>query len=216
MSLLGDNAVAIRFLHVLSGIVWIGMLYFFNFVNAPLIKFQLKKPYEANMAEKASGPVIVKTLFWFRWGAAFTVLFGLLLLQAEAEVKNQSVMDYLFARSYAGDALTLGIVLALIMAFNVWAIIWPRQKKILGNNKKIAGGVTDEEKAKLEAENKPLVKTATMASRVNTWFSIAMLWGMIFGAHGEGLTTMRSMQFPVALLLVLYLLMWGYSSQSKK
>src|ERR1044072_9853952 len=85
MPFLTDNETVWRYLHILSGITWIGMLYFFNFVNAPLLKFQLKKPYEANMAEKASGPVVVKTLFFFRWGAMFTLLFGLMLLGVESQ-----------------------------------------------------------------------------------------------------------------------------------
>src|ERR1041385_8855405 len=73
-----DNETIIRYLHVLSGIIWIGMLYFFNLVNLPLLKFQMKKPYDANMAEKVTAHITIKTLFWFRWGAASTVLFGII------------------------------------------------------------------------------------------------------------------------------------------
>jgi uncharacterized membrane protein len=216
MSFLADNNTVWRFLHILSGITWIGLLYFFNFVNAPLFKFHIKKPYEANMAEKASGPVVLKTLFFFRWGAAFTLIFGLLLLGAELQEYPGGAKAFFMDQGMQGYAIGLGILFALIMFFNVWAVIWPRQKTILANNKKIAGGVSDDEKKALEAANAPLVKEATLASRTNTWLSIPMLWGMVFGAHGYPTgTSARSWLFPIAVLVVVLLLMWMYSQTPK-
>jgi uncharacterized membrane protein len=212
--LVTDNETALRFLHVLSGIVWIGMLYFFNLVNLPLLKFQLKKPYDANMAEKATAHITIKTLFWFRWGAAFTVLFGLILLYGHTD-EYKAAMQAGGVIAYHVYAIYFGILLALVMAFNVWFVIWPRQQKILGNNKTIAASTDEAEKKRLGDVNAPLVKTAVMASRANTWLSIPMLWGMVFGAHGDSLATQRQWLFPVVLLAVVLLLVAMYS-QAKK
>jgi uncharacterized membrane protein len=215
MPFLSDNETVWRYLHILSGITWIGMLYFFNFVNAPLLKFQLKKPYEANMAEKASGPVVVKTLFFFRWGAMFTLLFGLLLLGVEAQEVGMST--YFLHSGMQGYAILMGVLFALVMWFNVWFIIWPRQQKILANNKAIAGSTDDAEKKRLGDLNAPMVKEATLASRTNTWLSIPMLWGMVFGAHGYPLgSTARAWLFPIAVLAALLLVFALYSQQPKK
>ncbi|MES2155106.1 MAG: hypothetical protein V4510_08225 [bacterium] len=234
MASLADNETVIRFLHILSGITWIGMLYFFNLVNLPLLKFQMKKPYEANMAEKVTGPITVKTLFWFRWGAAFTVLFGLLLLGVE-QMHMSSLPDgtaitqcpdgtagsglacYFLHNGMTGYAISMGIVLALVMAFNVWFVIWPRQKKILLNNKAIAASTDDAEKKRLGDENAPLVKTAVLASRLNTWFSIPMLWGMVFGAHGYSRgNTFKDWYSPLAVLGLVLILMWMYATVKPK
>jgi uncharacterized membrane protein len=215
MAFLTDNETVWRYLHILSGITWIGMLYFFNFVNAPLLKFQLKKPYEANMAEKATGPVVVKTLFFFRWGAMFTLLFGLLLLGVEAQ--EVGLANYLLHSGMQGYAILMGVLFALVMWFNVWFIIWPRQQKILANNKAIAATTDDAEKKRLGDLNAPLVKEATLASRTNTWLSVPMLWGMVFGAHGyPGGTTAREWLFPIAVLVALLLVLVLYSQPPKK
>jgi len=216
VSFLADNNTVWRYLHILSGITWIGLLYFFNFVNAPLFKFQIKKPYEANMAEKATGPIVLKTLFFFRWGAASTLLFGLILLGAEAQA-NGGLTAYLFHNGMQGYAITMGVLFALVMFFNVWAIIWPRQQKILANNKAAAASTDEAEKKRLADANAPLAKEATLASRTNTWLSIPMLWGMVFGAHGyyRG-TTLRDWTFPIAVLIVVLLAMWMYTMEPKK
>ena len=215
MPFLTDNETVWRYLHILSGITWIGMLYFFNFVNAPLLKFQLKKPYEANMAEKASGPVVVKTLFFFRWGAMFTLLFGLMLLGVESQ--EVGLATYFLHSGMQGYAILMGVLFALVMWFNVWFIIWPRQQKILANNKAIAASADDAEKKRLGDLNAPMVKEATLASRANTWLSIPMLWGMVFGAHGYPLgATARQWLFPIAVLAALLLVFVLYSQQPKK
>jgi uncharacterized membrane protein len=169
------------------------------------------------MADKASVHVIARTLFWFRWGAASTVLFGLLLLWIEAQdYASAGGLRYYFANGMQGLAISMGVLLALVMAFNVWAVIWPRQKKILSNNKAIAASTDDAEKKRLADENAPLVKTATLASRMNTWFSVPMLWGMVFGAHGYGDNTLRAWYMPMAILAVVLLVMWSYSSMKPK
>jgi uncharacterized membrane protein len=213
MSLLGTHETTIRFLHILAGITWIGMLYFFNLVNLPLLKVQLKKPFEANMAEKASAHIVIKTLFFFRWGAFFTLLFGLLLLGSVAETMGLS--DYFLGRGLNGYAILVGGLFALVMFFNVWFVIWPRQQKILANNK-AAGATTDEaEKKRLADLNAPMLKEAVLASRVNTWLSIPMLWGMVFSAHGPGGDFGPDWYFPLAVLAALLVLMAAYSQTPK-
>jgi uncharacterized membrane protein len=216
MSFLVDHETSMRFLHILSGITWIGMLYFFNLVNLPLLKLQLKKPYEVNMAEKASAHITLKTLFFFRWGAAFTLLFGLLLVGAKSEEMG-GLSAYFMDNGMPGYAVLMGVLFGLVMFFNVWFVIWPRQQKILTNNKAIAGSSDDAEKKRLGDLNAPMVKEAVMASRINTWLSVPMLWGMVFGAHGASYGTAwgRAWWFPVAILLALLLLMYTYSQTPK-
>jgi uncharacterized membrane protein len=225
MATLTDYDTVLRFLHVLSGIVWIGMLYFFNLVNLPLIKFSLRKPYEFNMAEKATAHVLGKTLFWFRWGAASTLLFGLLLLGSAmqnpgfvsaAQAQGRSVLEYYFlGRGYQGYAIGMGALFALVMAFNVWFVIWPRQQKILANNKAIAASTDEAEKKRLGDANAPMVKVATMASRINTWLSVPMLWGMVFGAHFAA-TDRNAWVYPAMILAVVLVIMALYATQKPK
>src|ERR1041385_936945 len=183
MSFFTDNETVLRFLHVLSGITWIGMLYFFNFVNLPLLKLQLNKPYEVNMAEKATAPIIAKTLFFFRWGAAFTVLFGLALLYGHRIEYSDAMKSTDVAVRFPVYAILTGVLFGLIMAFNVWFVILPRQQKILVNNKAIAASADEAEKKRLGDANAPMVKEAVLASRIHTSLTVPLLWGMIFGAH---------------------------------
>lgn len=211
-----DNESIFRFLHILSGIVWIGMLYFFNLVNLPLLKFPLAKPVAVKMEEKVNLHVATKTLFWFRWGAFFTLLFGVLLVFIKAPAAG-GMRAYFLEQGMQGYAILMGILFALVMFFNVWFIIWPRQKKILANNAKLAGTVTDDEKARLTAENAPMVKTATLASRTNTWLSVPMLWGMVLGAHGyPGNGTVRDWVIPILILAAVLLMMVASSSSKAK
>ncbi len=203
-----------RYFHILAGITWIGLLYFFNLVNLPLLKFDMKKPFTVDMAEKASLNITMKTLWWFRWGAAFTVLFGLLLMETQRQ-EHGSMAAWMFERGFAGYSILLGVLFGLVMAFNVWFIIWPAQQTILGNNKKIADGVSDDEKKAMTAENAPLVKKAVFASRMNTWLSIPMLFGMVFGAHGtEVALTDASALGPIAVLAAVLVAMVVMSKRS--
>lgn len=147
--------VVLRWLHVFFGIVWIGLLYYFNFVQIPTmpaIAAELKPAISKHIAPSA--------LFFFRWGAALTVLTGLIL----AHVNGYDVEALMFAEGFRliGTAMWL----ALIMAFNVWFIIWPNQKRALGL-------VPADDAAKASSARK-----AMLTSRVNTLLSIPMLYGM--------------------------------------
>ena len=150
-----------RYFHVVAGVMWIGLLYYFNFVQVP------------NMSKitDEQKPAITKViapsaLFWFRWAAFVTVVTGLIVA---------------YLNGYAHEAMTLGIGsgggkytaigigmwLGLIMAFNVWFIIWPNQKKVLGI-------------VEASAEEKPAAaKKALIASRTNVLLSLPMLLSMV-------------------------------------
>jgi uncharacterized membrane protein len=159
---LGDHqfwAGIMRLIHVWTGLLWIGLLYYFNFVQIPSM------PKIPDEQKPAIGKVIAPTaLFFFRWAAAATVLFGLI-----TAAMNGYLGDALIFRS--NPTIGLGMWLALIMAFNVWFIIWPNQKKALG----IVQADADAKKAAARA--------AMVASRVNTMLSIPMLYCMVLAKY---------------------------------
>jgi len=149
----------LRWLHVFFGIVWIGLLYYLNFVQVPTMP-----SIPAELKGGVTGYIAPKVLFFFRWGAAFTVFTGLGI--AFVTGYGHRAMTFNGATS-AENLIGLGMWLALIMAFNVWFIIWPAQKKILGLVEASA-----EEKA-------AAAPRALYASRTNTLLSIPMLYCMV-------------------------------------
>ena len=150
------NASAVlQWLHVFFGITWIGLLYYFNFVQIPTMP-----SVPAELKPGVSKYIAPKALFYFRWGAAFTVLTGALL----AYVNGFIVEALTFREGF--QLIGTGMWLALVMAFNVWFIIWPNQKKALG--------LVEADDATKAAS----AKTAMMASRLNTLLSIPMLYAM--------------------------------------
>ena len=154
-----DASFLFRWLHVLSGIMWIGLLWYFNFVQIPGM------PNIPDEQKPAISKVIApKALFWFRWAALATLITGLILGHV-----NGYLHDALSLNTSYGKNLMIGIGmwLGIIMAFNVWAIIWPNQKKALG-----IVAVDADEKAKS-------AKTAMLFSRTNTLLSIPMLYCMV-------------------------------------
>ena len=158
-TIVGDSAFWLflfRFIHVFLGILWIGLLYYFNFVQIPSM------PKIPDEQKPAIGKVIAPTaLFFFRWAAAGTVLFGLITAWLSGYIGQ--------AFSFQAPAATIGIGmwLALIMAANVWFVIWPNQKKALGI-------VTVDADAK-----KAAARLAMLASRTNTMLSLPMLYCMV-------------------------------------
>ncbi len=147
--------VVLRWLHVFFGITWIGLLYYFNFVQIPTMP-----AIPAELKPGVSKYIAPKALFYFRWGAAFTVLTGALLAWS-----NMYLVEALTLRE-GYQLIGTGMWLALIMAFNVWFIIWPNQKKALGI-------VEADDATKAKA-----ARTAMVTSRVNTLLSIPMLYAM--------------------------------------
>src|SRR5260221_1275493 len=152
---------AMRWLHITAGVMWIGLLWYFNFVQTPSMP---KIPDEQKPA--ISKVIAPEALFWFRWSALSTVVTGLLL----AGMLGFFVPALTLAPGYR--AIGIGMWLALVMAFNVWFIIWPNQKKALGI-------VTVEAAQKTAA-----AKLAGMTSRINTMLSIPMLYCMAAQSHG--------------------------------
>lgn len=147
-----------RWVHIAAGVMWIGLLYYFNFVQVDALKAAAadNPPTGAGITKH----VAPRALFFFRYAALVTVLMGLLILGDKAD-------DALLFKERAYIPIGVGAWLGLIMFFNVWAIIWPNQKKILG-----IVPASDEEKGKAR-------RTAFLASRLNTALSLPMLFFMV-------------------------------------
>jgi uncharacterized membrane protein len=189
-----------RWLHVLAGIVWIGHLYFFNFVN---VAFQGKLD---DATKKAVNPQLMpRALWWFRWGAMITFLAGLVLF----------VMNYFWIPGVGLGASSLlvadgqmtsrsmwisfGMLLGTIMWFNVWFVIWPTQKSILSG--------------KVPADQLPAArKKALLTSRINTFLSGPMLFGMLAPAHYGAITWVTL----AAVTAVAVVFIWGAIVSSSK
>lgn len=159
------------FLHVAAGVVWIGMLYYFNFVQVPAL---------AAAAKDQGGPggagiskyVAPRALLWFRWGAVATWLTGALILERMNLFVDAFTLG--LRANAAGNALLIGVGawLGTIMLFNVWVLIWPNQKKVLGLVEATADQIA---KAR---------RVAFLASRTNTVLSVPMLMSMVGFGHG--------------------------------
>lgn len=152
-----------RWLHILAGITWIGLLYYFNFVQAP----GLAKARADGTAAGITTHIAPRALLWFRWAAVVTWLTGALYL---FRAPHLSLADASMLKG-ASATIGLGAWLGTIMLFNVWVLIWPNQKKVLGMVK-----VDDATKAKA-------ARVAFLASRTNTMLSIPMAFFMVAGAH---------------------------------
>ena len=170
----GNEAVALNTAmiwgHVLSGVTWIGLLYYFNFVQVPAL---------AEAINDEGGPggagitkyVAPRALWWFRWGAAFTWLTGAGYLHLIGKLGSAFELGMRTDDMYSTTS-GIGAWLGTIMLFNVWVLIWPNQKKILGM---------------VEASSEEIAKaknTAFLASRSNTLMSIPMVMSMIGAHHG--------------------------------
>jgi uncharacterized membrane protein len=145
-----------RWLHIGSGVMWIGLLYYFNFVNVAAAKAAAADGTAAGISKH----VMPRALLFFRWAAVATWIFGAYLLGAH-------FLDAFLFREKAYMPIGMGAWLGTIMLINVWALIWPNQKKILG-----IVPATDEEKAKAR-------RIAFLASRTNTALSLPMLFFMV-------------------------------------
>jgi uncharacterized membrane protein len=160
---IGDYWVQfMRFLHIFAGILWIGLLYYFNFVQIPTMP---KVP--AELKPGVSKYIAPAALFWFRWAALATVILGLLL----AEMKQGGYVGRALMLEESHRTIGIGMWLGLIMAANVWFVIWPNQKRALGI-------VPAEDAAKARSAS-----VAMMASRTNLILSLPMLYCMVAYAH---------------------------------
>ncbi len=154
-----------RWLHVISGVMWIGLLWYFNFVQIP------NMPNIPDEQKPAVSKVIAPAaLWWFRWGAMATIVTGIILAWMNGYLLSAILLG--LTDSGASTPIGIGMWLGTIMWFNVWFIIWPNQQKALG-----LVTVGDEEKA-------AAARTAMLFSRTNTLLSIPMLYCMVGMSHG--------------------------------
>ena len=156
-------AFLFRWLHVLAGIMWIGLLYYFNFVQIP------NMPNIPDEQKPAIGKVIAPAaLWWFRWAALATVLTGLVVGYLNGYIHDAmslgAMNDFAVPKNIS---IGIGMWLGIVMAFNVWFVIWPNQKKALG----IVEADADTKAAS--------ARTAMLFSRTNTLLSIPMLFSMV-------------------------------------
>jgi uncharacterized membrane protein len=150
-----------RWLHVLSGVMWIGLLWYFNFVQIPSM------PKIPDEQKPAVSKVIAPTaLFWFRWAALATLVTGLLLAWLNGYIVQALTLG-IGSGGGRPAAIGIGMWLGIIMAYNVWMIIWPNQQKALG----LVDATPDEKKAAARA--------AMLTSRFNTMLSVPMLYFMV-------------------------------------
>ena len=177
-----------RWSHILFGITWIGLLYYFNFVQTEYFK-----EAEDSARVDAFSKLVPRALWYFRWAALLTFLTGLVML------------------GYRGSASTadiiIGSVLGTLMLLNVWGIIWRNQKIVIASNQAVAAG-GEADPAAAEAAPK-----AALASRTNTLFSIPMLWFMVASAHMPSGSIMANTQAIVICCVIIALLeanaIWG-------
>ena len=154
-----------RYIHVVVGIMWIGLLWYFNFVQIPNMA---KIPDEQ---KPAIGKVIAPSaLFWFRWAALLTVISGLILATINGYVHSAMTLG-IGSGGGKNTAIGIGIWLGIVMAINVWFVIWPNQKRALGI-------------VECDAEKKAQsAKTAMLTSRINTLLSLPMLLSMVMAQN---------------------------------
>jgi uncharacterized membrane protein len=179
LALLSENSLAflLRWLHLLAGVTWIGLLYYFNFIQGEYFK-------EADGGAKSNviQLMVPRALWWFRWGAMFTFLSGLYLI---------------YIKHLSGMGIMIGVVMGIIMFLNVWLIIWPNQKIVIASAKQVAGGGEA-----LPGAAAALGK-AGLASRTNTLFSIPMLFFMASSMH-LGQIQASILQASAASLVVIF------------
>jgi uncharacterized membrane protein len=155
-----------RWGHFLAGITWIGILYYFNFVQVPSFA-----AFEAGTRTEATAKLVPRALWWFRWGAMLTLLTGISILIFQDQLKG----DYF--KTAPGVSIATGILLALVMFSNVWFVIWPAQKRVIANAQNVlAGGQADPAAA-------GFARRGLLASRTNTLLSIPMLFFMAATSH---------------------------------
>ncbi|MCC6995621.1 MAG: urate hydroxylase PuuD [Deltaproteobacteria bacterium] len=185
----GNLELLLRWLHVIAGIIWIGHLYFFNFVNA---NFQAK--IEKDVKQKVNPQLLPRALFWFRWGAMLTLIMGLalftLLYMYKGDGKFGPSALWKFNDKITDRAIwiMIGMTCGIIMWFNVWFIIWPRQQKII---RAVRDG---------KAPDAAMVKMAGNASKLNTYLSAPMLFGMLAPGHYSSINPVTAI---IAVVLAL-------------
>jgi uncharacterized membrane protein len=190
--------------HVLAGITWIGLLYFFNVVQVPAYA-QLSDGSRAEALRKLT----FRALWWFRYAALLTFLFGISILGIRAGADggwfgSEEVFGYVpgYLEGLGGTAILTGMLFGITMFLNVWGVIWRNQKIVIGSANRVHDGSSPDPEAPAAA------KKAARASRANTFFSFTMLWFMVFAAHG-GWFGGGQIDGSVIPYWILVLVLWG-------
>ena len=158
----------LRWIHFLAGITWIGILYYFNFVQTPFFA-----ETEAAVRTGAVQKLVPRALWWFRWGAMVTFLAGLLIYI----IRMSEMGAGLFYSSSYGLTITVGGLIGILMFLNVWLVIWPKQQIVIASTNQVASGGQALPAAAGAA------RRAALTSRTNTVFSIPMLFFMGAASH---------------------------------
>lgn len=158
----------LRWIHFLSGITWIGILYYFNFVQTPFFA-----ETDAAVRTGAVQKLVPRALWWFRWGAMFTFLAGISIYL----IRMGEMGGGLFYSSPYGITITIGGLMGILMFLNVWLVIWPAQQIVIASTNQVASGGQALPAAAGSA------RRAALASRTNTVFSIPMLLYMGAASH---------------------------------
>jgi uncharacterized membrane protein len=196
-----------RMAHVIAAIMWMGLLWFFNFIQTPAYA-----EMDPGVRNSAFDKLTWRALWWFRWAAAATVLFGLLILMIGSSAKKTIGLyrkDY-WLHTTVGPTLFIGILFGLVMFLNVWLVIWPKQQIVIGNARTLLAGGEANPNAAAAA------RAGAMASRQNTIFSLPLLVFMIGASHfwsspainRIGISSGKSVTFMligIAVLIVLEL-----------
>jgi len=187
----------LRWGHVLVGIAWIGLLYYFNFVQVPAFA-ELEPGTRNQTVDKLAS----RALWWFRWAAAATLVFGLLLAIHQEYDGDPQLFSSDYMKTGSGLSVVVGMLLGITMFLNVWLVIWPNQKKVIANARNVLGG-GEADPGAADAGRKAL-----LASRQNAIFSFAMLMFMVGTAHfftaygnNEGLLDDRGIFWAITLVL---------------
>ena len=183
----------LRWIHFLAGVVWIGLLYYFNFVQVPFFA-----ETEPGVRSGAIQKLVPRALLWFRMGAAMTMLSGIIIIGIRVSQTGSAA----FYDSSYGWAITTGGVLGLVMGINVWGVIWPNQKVVIANAVQTASGGQAIPDAAARG------RRSFLASRTNTMLSIPMLFFMGAASHltlfsGTTVGARAAMAMILALLVVL-------------
>ncbi len=185
-----------RWGHILSGVTWIGLLYFFNFVQVPAYA-----KLSDGARSEALRNITFRALWWFRYAALSTFIFGLLIISVYMgdDPSGESKTE-LYFRGAHGVAILTGMLFGVTMFLNVWGIIWRNQKVVIGSAETVAAGGQADPAAPAAA------KAAGRASRANTFMSIPMLFFMVFAGHGQwfGNDTKGTIVY-----WILVLILWG-------
>ncbi|HEX4904577.1 MAG TPA: urate hydroxylase PuuD [Acidimicrobiales bacterium] len=158
-----------RYAHIISGVAWIGLLYYFNFVQTPAFA-----AFEAGPRNEAFAKLVPRALWWFRWAAASTLAFGLLLF---ALGMGGDFAPFDDMKSIQTLSILAGMLLGIIMFLNVWLVIWPNQKIVIANAEGVLAGREADPAAAAAA------RKGACASRTNALFSIPMLFFMVATGH---------------------------------